>query len=270
VFCARALSGIGRLPDTVADRSIPIRLKRRAPTEHVERFRRRRVEPDAERLRIALELLADMHSARLADAEPELPEALDDRAWDAVEPLLGIAEIAGPDWASRAREALLHVYGARELDDESTGLRLLADIRAVFAERGAERLPSEGLLEALCQLPENPWAEWFGKPLSTRGLAKLLKPYAIAPHSDGNSRGYKRDAFEDAWGRYLASQASEASETQSQSAKSSISIRQSEGPTDAYKSGASPHWDGDPDGLTDTAADEAQAELERLRRKGLA
>ena len=38
-FCPKAIAGIGKLPDTVADRSIPIRLKRRAPGEPVERFR---------------------------------------------------------------------------------------------------------------------------------------------------------------------------------------------------------------------------------------
>jgi len=44
-FCAKALAGIGHLPDTVADRSIPIRLKRKAPGEgEVERFHERLVE----------------------------------------------------------------------------------------------------------------------------------------------------------------------------------------------------------------------------------
>ena len=39
-FCPKAIAGIGRLPDTIADRSIPIRLKRRISRERVERFRR--------------------------------------------------------------------------------------------------------------------------------------------------------------------------------------------------------------------------------------
>ncbi len=40
-FCPKTIAGIGKLPDTVADRSIPIRLKRAAPGEVVERFRLR-------------------------------------------------------------------------------------------------------------------------------------------------------------------------------------------------------------------------------------
>src|SRR5207237_7416539 len=54
VFCPVALAGIGPLPDTVADRSIPIRMKRRADGEPVEKVRRREVEPDSEVVRAGL------------------------------------------------------------------------------------------------------------------------------------------------------------------------------------------------------------------------
>ena len=40
-FCPKAIAGIGALPDTVTDRSVPIALKRRAPDESVARFRLR-------------------------------------------------------------------------------------------------------------------------------------------------------------------------------------------------------------------------------------
>jgi hypothetical protein len=42
-YCAKVIAGIGSLPDTVADRSIPIRLTRRRKDEKVERFRKRHV-----------------------------------------------------------------------------------------------------------------------------------------------------------------------------------------------------------------------------------
>jgi hypothetical protein len=45
VFCAKAIAGIGALPDTIANRSIAIRLKRRRAGEPVERFRLREVAP---------------------------------------------------------------------------------------------------------------------------------------------------------------------------------------------------------------------------------
>ena len=47
VFRPKAIAGIGKLPDTIADRAIPIELRRRRRDEQVERFRQRKVEPDA-------------------------------------------------------------------------------------------------------------------------------------------------------------------------------------------------------------------------------
>src|SRR5262249_10767854 len=54
VFCPKAIAGIGKLPDTVADRSIPIRMKRRAASESVERFRRRHLDTEANEIRTHL------------------------------------------------------------------------------------------------------------------------------------------------------------------------------------------------------------------------
>ena len=62
-FCPKAIAGIGKLPDTVADRAIPVRLERRAPGERVDRFRRREVEPQAQQLRQRLAALAEWRKA---------------------------------------------------------------------------------------------------------------------------------------------------------------------------------------------------------------
>ena len=40
-YCAVALAGLGDLPDTILTRSVVVRMRRRAPEEHVEPFRRR-------------------------------------------------------------------------------------------------------------------------------------------------------------------------------------------------------------------------------------
>jgi len=44
VFCAKALAGIGKLPDTISNRCVPIQLVRRSRDEQVERFRKREAE----------------------------------------------------------------------------------------------------------------------------------------------------------------------------------------------------------------------------------
>jgi len=50
-FGAKAIAGIGKLPDTVADRSIAIKLKRRAPTEQVQDFDSDDLEHEAKAIR---------------------------------------------------------------------------------------------------------------------------------------------------------------------------------------------------------------------------
>ena len=110
-------------------------------------------------------------------ARPDLPAELDDRAQDAAEPLLAIADRAEGDWPARARRALVELHGGREVDDESSGVRLLADIRAVLGER--DRIATADLLTRLHGLDEAPWGDWYGRPLSARKLAEKLRPYGV-------------------------------------------------------------------------------------------
>jgi len=81
-FCCKAIAGIGRLPDTVADRSIPIRLKRRAPNEKVARFRQREARTSALELHDHLAAWAKNNLEILRDLRPALPDALSDRQQD--------------------------------------------------------------------------------------------------------------------------------------------------------------------------------------------
>ena len=79
VFGPKMIAGIGRLPDTVDDRSIPIDMRRKAPHEHVERFRMREAKLLAAPIRKRLETWSTSAVPILADARPELPDELDDR-----------------------------------------------------------------------------------------------------------------------------------------------------------------------------------------------
>ena len=79
-WAPKAIALIGSLPATLADRSIDIRMQRKRPGDRVERFRDRRHGPALDVLcRKAARWAAD-HLAVLADADPDLPEALNDRA----------------------------------------------------------------------------------------------------------------------------------------------------------------------------------------------
>jgi hypothetical protein len=209
VFGAKALAGIGALPDTVADRAIPVRLRRKTPTETVERFRRRETEHDAEPLRLSLASILEHLTAELVEARPELPEQLDDRAQDGWEPLLAIADAAEGCWPARARVAAVELSADRETEDETVAARLLADVRAVFAAKGTDRIATGELLEALAADEEAPWATWHrGEPMRARALADLLRPFRVRSRSvrleDGSTpKGYMRESFADAWERYI-------------------------------------------------------------------
>ena len=211
VFCAKALAGIGVPPGTVADRSIPIVLKRRTREEKIERFRRRlkAVKEQAPDLRRRAAEWAEASAAQLADAWPELPDELSDRQQDVVEPLLAIADLAGDDWDRSARDALVNVITQVPSDaDSSLRLQLLADLRRVFAQRSfPDRVRSADLVADLQLLEDGPWKE---RDLSQNRMAWLLKPYGVQPkklrfsaQADDTGRGYELAAFKDAWARYL-------------------------------------------------------------------
>jgi hypothetical protein len=200
-FCPKAIAGIGELPDTVADRSIPIRLRRARPGE-VERFRRRDVEPAATVLRQDLAACTAANASTLTDARPLLPPELTARQQDGAEPLLAIADAAGGEWPNRARAALIEILTSIEASDESPGVRLLADIRAIFEATGRDRLSSKKLIAELAQIESSPWAG-----VSVYRLAKLLRPFRIVPHTvrKGKStfKGYMKQDFVEAWTRHL-------------------------------------------------------------------
>lgn len=198
VYGPKAIAGIGNLPDTVTDRSIRIRLKRRASGETVAKFRRRFAESEASPLRDGPPPMGTLVP------DVPVPDELNDRAADSWEPLLAIADAAGGSWPQRARFAAI-ALSSEDDAPASVGMRLLADVRDVFD--GRDHLSTVDLLAGLHALEDAPWGEWYGKPLSARGLARLLEPYRVAPSQrrvgGEKSRGYFAADFEDAWARYV-------------------------------------------------------------------
>jgi hypothetical protein len=208
VFCPKAIAGIGRLPDTVADRSIPIELRRRRATEKVERFRLRKAAAGALELQRGAAAWAEAHVVDLNGREPDLPDELDDRAQDIIEPLLAIADTVGGEWPEMARRAARALLTGEEREDsESLGVRLLRDVRDVFDKEKVEQLRTSTLLETLCALDEAPWGSLRGEPLDARGLARILRPYGAKSgtlrEGEATFKGYRRASFEDAWARYV-------------------------------------------------------------------
>ena len=206
VYCPRGIAGIGRLPDTVADRAVSIVLKRRAPNELVSRFRWKEAKALAEPIREGLGLWAAANVGALQEARPIIPAELDDRAADGWEPLLAIADAAGSDWPGRARRAALSLSVGDGREDDSLGVRLLRDIEAVFDERRTDKITSSELVGSLVAMEEAPWGDLKGKALDVRTVARLLRPYGVKPGTirigEATPKGYTRGDFADAWSRY--------------------------------------------------------------------
>jgi hypothetical protein len=213
VFCPKVLAGIRRaLPDTVADRSIVIRLERRTRAEPIARLRQRTLPEEVAPIFEQLAAWAAGALAVLREAEPMVPDGLDDRAKDGWEPLLAIADLAGGVWPRRAREAALALH--RVDDTESTGVAVLRALAEVFAERQAERLLTRDILAALAEREAEPWGSWWGAALAKDDLkgpafklAKLLRPFKITAHSirvgESRGQGFERADFAEAWARYV-------------------------------------------------------------------
>jgi hypothetical protein len=192
VYCPKVIAGIGKLPDTVADRSIPIELRRRRPSEMVEWFRLRKVGPEALPISRDVRAWAQSHLDSLSTAEPDLPEELDDRAQDIMEPLLAIADEVGGEWPERSRRAAVGLLTGEEREDaESLGVRLLRNVRGVFDDNSSDRLPTGKLLEALHAMEEAPWGSLRGEALDARGLARLL----TTPSEDTGGRASKMPGY---------------------------------------------------------------------------
>jgi len=208
-YCAVALAGLGDLPDTILTRCVIVRMRRRAPTERVEPYRRRVHQFDGEQLRERLELWMAALEFALSSARPEMPHGVEDRAADVWEPLLAVADAAGGEWPSRARAAAVTLVTAAKEGTPSLGVRLLQDLRQVFDEQDATALSTEIILRELCLLDEAPWGDLRGKPLDPRGLSARLRPYGINRstfrYGINTTKGYQRADLHDAWMRYLPS-----------------------------------------------------------------
>lgn len=202
-YCAVALAGLGGLPDTIMSRAVVVKMRRRAPSEQVEPFRRRVHVDEGHALRDRLAAWA----VQVADCItwPEMPIGITDRNADVWEALLAVADAAGGDWPEVARVAAVALVADSKGGVPSIGIQLLSDIREVFGDD--DHQPTATLLEKLHALEESPWCDMRGKPLDARGLSSRLRAYNIKPVNvrvgAATPKGYRREDMHDAWLRYL-------------------------------------------------------------------
>jgi putative DNA primase/helicase len=219
-WAPKVIAAIGKLAPTLVDRSIVISMRRRKPSEKVAKLRARDTEAFETLRRKCARWSAD-HLEQLREARPEIPEALNDRAGDNWEPLLAIADLAGPDWARAARVTAV-ALSADPTDEGDNKVLLLSDMRDIFTASKADAITSKRLLERLHDDEMKPWAA-FGrsaKPISERQVAKLLAEFKVYPKnvriSGEQAKGYTRASLAEAFERYLSPTGGDASVPASQ------------------------------------------------------
>ncbi|HXG88943.1 MAG TPA: DUF3631 domain-containing protein [Vicinamibacterales bacterium] len=215
IWAPKVIAMIGAPPETVEDRSIPIRMRRMKRSDNPVKLRQDRIFDQLLGVRRRARRWADDQMESIKDADPSMPTGLHDRAQDNWRVLIRIADAAGGDWPRRARDAAQHLSGSHE-DDESESVQLLDDVRTVFLEHGSDRLRSEAIVRSLVAKSDRPWSEIKrGRPLDQVLLARILKPFGIRPRKlrigDGAPvRGYDLSDFKDSFERYLAPVATDA------------------------------------------------------------
>jgi uncharacterized protein DUF3631 len=201
-WCPKAISQIGRLPDTLADRCIVIRMHRKSPRESCERLRNL----DTTDLRRQCVQFVQDHSPEIANATPEIPPNLNDRAAEIWEPLLVLADLAGGEWPATARQAAVALRASNQ--ENNPIVSLLLDIFMAFALSGDKRLQSRALVTHLANSSDRPWMELpKATAINESWLAHQLRPYDVKPKhfrfGQTTGRGYALDDFEEVFRRYI-------------------------------------------------------------------
>lgn len=208
VWGAKALCGIGKIADTLQDRSIILRLRRKYSGENIQDVDRSNKEHWAT-LRAKLARFAQDNQQKVLLSNPAPIPQLNDRANDCWLPLLQIAAIAGGHWLTTAIRTAITINGAEE-EPESIRVELLRDIQTIFTTKKVERLFSHDLVTALNEDNEANWVTWNkGRGITARNLAKILKEFNITSNTirigvTERAKGYTKDQFSDAFTRYLS------------------------------------------------------------------
>ena len=115
----------------------------------------------------------------------------------------------GGEWPVSTRTIAQQLSTGEPGEDSSVKTQLLIDIRAIMDSRAIERIASADLVGALAGMEDRPWPEWrHGKPITTRGVARLLVDFEIRPQTirldaHNTAKGYLLDDLKDTFTRYI-------------------------------------------------------------------
>jgi len=214
-WCPKVMASIGRLPDTLADRCIVIRMQRKRADEECERIKKL----EASALRAQCVRFVTDNATEIAASQPAIPDELNDRAADIWEPMLALAELAGGNWPERARQAAISLSASAQ-DNNPIG-SLLMDIWFLYTKAEVDRMFTRTLVDELNRFDNRPWAELVRvrtakapQGVTKQWLSQKLQPYGARPKTirigEHLAKGYMREDLDEAFRRYIPSSEVEA------------------------------------------------------------
>lgn len=210
-YGAMVIGQIGLPPPTVMDRSIPIMMKRKKPTEKTLPF----LSQDKDTVKKCQDIQSKLMRWTMDNAEDlekaamQLPDFLHGRNADKWHPLFAIAELAGDPWIWRVERAARLSVSLHSVDDAELSIQLLKDVRDVFTIKGVVAMMTAEILRELNMLDDRPWQTLSnGKSMDARKMSDFLRPFGISPQNirfanGGQKKGYVLADFTDTFERYL-------------------------------------------------------------------
>jgi hypothetical protein len=209
VYGPKLFAAIGRLPDTLLDRSIVIHMKRRSKSQPVERFRLAKATSEAKPIHDSAARFVKTYAAAMEETYQQVLdmdlEYLSDRDADLWTPLFTVCAVIDSKYLPDLKKYALELSKAKAGDDtdDSYALTLLKDIRAVWPD-GEDKCETSVLIEKLKALEESPWQE---HQLTPRKLARMLRPFEVERRQirvgDRTTKGYVYSHLKDVFDRYL-------------------------------------------------------------------
>ena len=202
-----AIAMIKNPPDTILDRSLVIKLRRKLSSEKITKWSFDNFSK-LESLRQKLKRWSDDNLESLKNNKPDILMSNNDndRATDNWLPLFSIASLISAGWCIKLEEAFKSSNGNDDGGNENISTLLLIDIKKIFTDANADKIHSSELVAKLIELEDRPWGEYkHGKPITTNTLARLLNSFGIKSKQirlEHNKHGYYLADFDDTFSRY--------------------------------------------------------------------
>lgn len=215
IYCPKVLALIGKLDGVLADRCLPIYMKRKTKNDVVKPYRSRKVKEEADQLGLGLADWATRKGEEIQGIYDNLePFDIDnDRMAELLLPLQAVLQVEAPEALGQLRDYATELDAMdREAERQTPGVQLLVAIREIFQQaKKYERCPegftpTANLINELVWRTEEPWAKYNRDkdPITAVQVAKLLKQYDIESERAGPKqvRGYFKVQFEAMWASY--------------------------------------------------------------------